>query len=243
MNINNETIGISAEVAIAESFKVPVSDEYILRSDKSVVNLLQQKVLNIFTEKDIPVPVKHVAEGQNSIDFILQDGTTLSVKTNQKRLDKVAPQRIGQPTSATYFKYFNDIINCSIPASFEEKVKMFKMISINHIEIVMKHYWVNLFECDHLIYFYNIIDKSGKINDDYKFLYIKKPNYVPIWDKHKFKFTKNLKSWGESCTVKYQSSSGKYISIGEFQAHRNRDCLKFRFNMKGLLKLIESGSI
>ena len=72
MNINNETIGISAEVAIAESFKVPVSDEYILRSDKSVVNLLQQKVLNIFTEKDIPVPVKHVAEGQNSIDFILE---------------------------------------------------------------------------------------------------------------------------------------------------------------------------
>jgi len=120
---------------------------------------------------------------------------------------------------------------------------MFKEISIERINEVMPHYWNKLFECDHLIYFYNIIDNSNKVKNNYEYLYMQPPK-VPKWKKKNFRFTKNLENWNESCTVKYYSSTlEKYISLGEFQAHNNRDCLKFRFNMKGVLKLIKSNSI
>ena len=61
--------------------------------------------MDIFKNNDIPFPIKHVAEGQNPVDFILNDGSTLSVKSNQRPLGKVAPQIIGQPTAETYFDY------------------------------------------------------------------------------------------------------------------------------------------
>lgn len=241
--MNNETIGISAEVAIANAFQVPINSDYVKRSNNDIVDLLEQNIIQIFKCENIPSPVKHVAEGQNPVDFILKDKTTLSVKTNKNKLNKVAPQIIGQPTSKKYFEYFDDIIDCSPPATYEEKVELFKRISITYIEIVMKHYWKNLFECDHLLFFYHIIDKNRYIHNNYKYLYIPKPVHEPIWQSQKIKFTKSFDSWGESCTVKYESTDGKYISLGEFQAHKNRDCLKFRFNMKGLLKLIDSNSI
>ena len=41
-------------------------------------------------------------------------------------------------------------------------------------------------------------------------------------------FSKNLK--------KYRKS----ISIEEFQVHKNRNCFKFRFNIKNILKIINS---
>jgi len=46
--MNNETVGISAEVAIAESFKVEVSNEYKDRSDEAIVSLLKKDIIKIF---------------------------------------------------------------------------------------------------------------------------------------------------------------------------------------------------
>lgn len=195
---------------------------------------------DIFDIENIPYPIKHVAERQNPVDFILEDDSTLSVKTNQKRLGKVALQIIGQSTSQTYFDYFSNFIDFDITEIYEEKIELFKQISINKIETVIQHYWDKLFECEHLLYLYNFIDKYGSINKNYKYIYFEKPNYEPIWRKEYFRFTRSIDTWQECCTVKYKSTNGKYISIGEFQAHRNRDCLKFRFNMKGLLKLIQT---
>jgi len=45
-------------------------------------------------------------------------------------------------------------------------------------------------------------------------------------------FTKNLDNWNESNTVKVNNKS-----IGEFQIHKNRDCIKFRFHMNKLLSI------
>lgn len=47
-----------------------------------------------------------------------------------------------------------------------------------------------------------------------------------------------MKLWNESNTVKYSN-----VSIGEFQVHNKRNCFKFRFNMDGINKLIESGEL
>lgn len=238
--MNNETVGISAEVAIANVFDVDINPEYIDRADEDVVELLEFDLDKIFRKEGIPLPIEHVAEEQNPVDFVLEDGSTLSVKTNKKSLRKVAPQIIGQPTSQTYFEYFDDFIDFDVPETYEEKIELFKQISINEIETVIEHYWNNLFECEHLLYFYNIIDKNGNIKENYKYIYVKRPAKTPAWNNKKFRFTQSLDTWVESCTVRCITDEGKTISIGEFQAHRNRNCLKFRFNMRGVLKLIKS---
>lgn len=238
LKFNNEEIGISAEIAIADIFDIKIPDYYRQRGNETVVNILKPVIPNVFEKHQLPKPQQHIAEDQNPIDFILEGGLTLSVKTNQKSLGKVAPQNIGQPTSETYFKYFKNIINEDIPKSYEDRRALFKKITIEKIDLVMKEYWNNLFECDYYIHFFNIIDSKGNINTKPYYIVLSKPNKSPHWNKNKFTFTKTLETWNESCTVKYCG-----ISIGEFQVHNNRDCFKFRFNMKGILNLIEQNLI
>ena len=48
-----------------------------------------------------------------------------------------------------------------------------------------------------------------------------------------FTFTKTIDSWVESCTMKLNN-----VSVAEFQVHSNRNCVKCRFNMSGLSKMI-----
>lgn len=234
---NNEEIGVSAEIAIAKEFNVPVAASYIARGDETVVNMIQPYIKSIFTKENIPNPIKHIAEGQNPVDFLLDGGKTLSVKTNQQFNKKVAPQNVGQPTSDTYFYHFRSIYGKDIPDSYSEKCKRFKEVSIARIDEVMAIYWKNLFHCDYLLHLYNIVDSCGALTKSVKYV-------VYPWldsrsfDKSKFSFTQKAESWSESCTVKYSG-----IAIGEFQVHRNRDCFKFRFNMDGINTLLSRREI
>lgn len=239
--MNNETIGISAEVGIADAFNVPVNPLYRNRADSNLVNIIKREARSIFKKEGIPFPIEHIAEGQNPVDFLLEDNSTLSLKTNKGRLGKVAPQVIGQPTSTTYFEFFEDKMEFILPDSYDGKRRLFKEMSINNIDTVIEHYWDNLFECDHLLYFYEANSYSS--NHQIRYVYLSKPSFRPDWKKEKFRFTQTVDSWNESCTLKYIAKNGDPISIGEFQAHRNRDCLKFRFIMEGLMYLIDSGSI
>ena len=85
MAINNESIGISAEVAIAKTYGIAVNPDYAARAEKPIVDLLlrNNNVERIFTIEGIPSPVKHIAERQNPVDFMLEGGKTLSVKTHK----------------------------------------------------------------------------------------------------------------------------------------------------------------
>ena len=89
----------------------------------------------------------------------------------------------------------------------------------------MNNYLKYLFDCDYLLWIY--IEKKEYM---YKIL-----SYDATYKfkKDKFTFTKNLENWNESNTVKYYG-----ITIGEFQVHNNRNCLKFRFDMKNLIELL-----
>ena len=246
MAINNESIGISAEVAIAQSFGVRVNPYYEARAEKAIVDLLlkNDNVKQIFDKEKIPKPMEHIAEGQNPIDFVLEGNKTLSVKTNQEGLGKVAPQRIGQPTAETYFNYLENyfdnfslkeaLTSEGLSDTYENRSYIFKKVSMNNTAAVVDMYWNNLFDCDYYIHFFNLDNYSNPLN-----------NYVllgravpPIWDNNKFSFTQSLESWNESNTLKYCG-----ISIGEFQVHRNRNCFKFRFNMKGIMDLFGKETI
>lgn len=245
--MNNETIGISAEVAIAKAFKIKINYEYNLRAEENIVNLLSEKIIQIFQNENIPYPIKHIAEDQNPIDFLLDSEKTLSVKTNKNNIGKAAPQNIGQPTSETYFKYIekNNIIPNfnlqnflklkNLEDTYYNRGKIFKELTIEYIDILINMYWKNIFDCDYLILFYNLETFQNPLLN---YRVWGKMIQSPFLDKTKFKFTRYLDKWNESTTLKYDN-----ISIGEFQVHKNRNCFKFRFNMKGISELIEKNII
>lgn len=230
---NNEEIGISAEVAIANAYRIPVNKIYAQRSNALVVNMILPHIKDIFNKNNIPTPIIHIAEGQNPVDFILKGEKTLSVKTNQQFNKKVAPQNVGQPTSNTYFLHFRELYGDNIPNDYRQRCNLFKNVSIERIDEVMAIYWNNLFHCDYLLHLFNIVDNTGQITNNLKHI------AYPLMDSRDFKkseftFTQTAETWNESNTVKYFG-----ITIGEFQIHNNRDCFKFRFNMDGVNKLIQ----
>lgn len=243
---NNESFGIAAEVAIAKTFNVKINPVYEARAEESIVELLlkNDSIRKIFSKENIPTPIRHIAEGQNPIDFILLNDSSLSVKSNQGKLGKVAPQNVGQPTSETYFSYLEDYFNDfsleeylnkhNLPNTYEGKSVAFKQISIRHIAEVTDMYWRNLFDCDYYLHFYNLGSYANPLGN---YLFLKKEQ-PPVWDSDKFSFTQTLDSWKESNTLKYCG-----VSIGEFQVHRNRNCFKFRFNIDGIVRLFNLGCI
>lgn len=224
MPLNNETVGISAEIAIADVFRVDVNDSYRERADQNIVDRIKPCVRSAFIRYNIPRPVLHIAERQNPVDFILYGNETLSVKSNQGLLGKVAPQIIGQPTAYTYFSIMSDELHCDLLAeldgadTYENRVRLFKIISMTRTAEVLNVYWRYLFDCDYLIHFYDVLNEPHYI--------VFKKHAAPDWNPALFSFSQTLYSWNESCTLYYNGRS-----IGEFQAHAHRNCLKFRFNM------------
>ena len=62
-------------------------------------------------------------------------------------------------------------------------------------------------------------------------LFIKKVSNI-VWTNQAIEFShiKNEKKWGESTTINIGG-----ISIGEFQVHNHRDCIKFRWSFEKLI--------
>lgn len=246
MPINNESIGIAAEVAIAKTYNVKINPEYELRAEPGISEFLLSGdyIRKIFEKENLPVPVQHIAEGQNPVDFILANNKTLSVKSNQNQIGKAAPQNIGQPTNQTYFTFIESqnvipgfklvdyLLKNNLNDTDENRKLAFKMISTDYIDVLINMYWKNIFECDYLILLYNLEKQSCPLNN---YRLFGKYGNLPNWDKSLFSFTRKLNDWKESTTLKYNG-----ISIGEFQVHNNRNCLKFRFIMKGIMTLLDS---
>ena len=232
-----EIIGISAEVAIADEYCIEIPSYYRARSNPDVVDRTRGVVKEAFEKYGISIPMKHVAEGQNPVDFILSDGKTLSVKSNQKGIGKDAPQNVGQPTADTYWRYFADFADAPVPIDYNGKAIMFKRVSLNRIDEVLNRYWVNMFDCDTFLHFYDFLDKTGCLTASPQFVAFSKRE-SPSWEKSGFSFTQSAATWNESNTVKYAG-----VSIGEFQVHNNRNCFKFRFNLDSIARLTEQGFI
>ncbi|MDC4183527.1 hypothetical protein [Mycoplasma bradburyae] len=227
-----EIIGVSAEIAIAEVFNLEIDENYSKRANREVVDMIKPIVKGTFDYYKIPYPIKLISLNQNPIDFILEEGKTLSVKTNQKSKGNIAPQIIGQPTSKTYFKHFSNELKVRMPEFYKQRMELFKKITLDNPLLVISKYWENLFKCDYLMYFYDFLDKDNKLKQKPEAIVFDK-TAPQKWVKDKFSFTKDINTWNESNTIKYDG-----ISFGEFQVHNNRDCFKFRFKLSGILKVL-----
>lgn len=226
----NETFGISAEAAICDYFELEKPKSFENRALKAYVEKLMPIVDKAF--KVLPAAIEHSGskagergeQSKCSYDFVLEGNLTLSLKTNKGKM--VCPPEVGQPGSKTCLLYFEKFFEKGIQEVSRES---FKEMVFENINKIMPIYVEHLFDSDWLLWIYEV--KNG-----YEYKAISSGDIKNfIWEKERFSFTKKtLEEWNESNTVKYDG-----ITIGEFQVHKNRNCFKFRFNMKNLLGFVE----
>lgn len=223
---NNETLGISIENAICNLFQLDKPEHIGQRSDPEIESQARAVLIEAFN--NIPRPIKYVgaekgdrgAQSKSPVDFVLEGDKTLSLKTNIG--NRVCPPEIGQPSVETFKEHFAYLI-----ADLEHFDKeSFKELVFNSIDDLMNKYLRYLFDCDYLLWIY-------KNRDSFKYKTLSSDLHF-TFEKNKFSFTRDLEDWNESNTVKYCG-----VTIGEFQVHNNRNSLKFRFDMKNLIKLLE----
>jgi hypothetical protein len=226
-----EQVGISTEIAIGDLTGVGIAAKYRQRGRVELVQHISPALCEVISR--IPQPVSHTAEKGNPIDFLLEDDKTLSVKSNMQGLGKVAPQKIGQSSDISFWEHLPHLIPEGIDPkkiSYVQSKTLFKQVAISNTAELLTAYWGNTFECDYMIYVYNVITSKDQLTDFPTVKLYGKPE-SPEWDNSKLTFTQDLSTWNESCTVKIDG-----ISIGEFQVHNNRKCFKFRFNIGGLIE-------
>jgi len=230
-NYGTEQVGISAEIAIGDLAGVPIDEFYRSRGRPELIQHIGPAMAA--TVARIPRPIDHIAGDQNPVDFLLEGGKTLSVKSNMRAAGKIAPQKIGQPTSNTFWSLLPQLVPEGIDVnklSYVESAILFKQVALTNTTELLTAYWKNLFECDYLIYVCDVLTDSDKLTSAPTVRLYEK-SQSPQWDKSKISFSRSLRDWNESCTVKYN-----YCSIGEFQIHNHRNCFKFRFNLSGLIQ-------
>jgi len=225
-----EQVGISAEIAVADLYNVPIDANYRARGRVELVKHITPALKLQLSH--IPRPVKHIAEDQNPVDFSLQGAKSLSVKTSMRKAGKVAPQNIGQPTAATFWARLPDLVPDGVDAeslTYKQSAALFKSVAHTRTAELLTAYWNNLFDCDYLLYVYNVVESDNTLTSSPTTKLWAKPQ-SPTWRTSEISFSQSLGDWNESCTVKYEA-----FSIGEFQIHNNRNCFKFRFNLSGLI--------
>ena len=224
-----ESLGISAEAAICEYFNLEQPKSFEKRVVRSYVEKMKPVVAEAF--KTIPPAIKHSGstpgergeQSKCSYDFVLENDLTLSLKTNKGKM--VCPPEVGQPGSKTCLLYFRKFFAEEIE---EVDRTNFKQMVFDNIEQIMPIYVEHLFDSDWLLWIYET--KGG-----YEYQAISQKDVKEfVWERERFSFTKpTLEEWNESNTVKYDG-----VTIGEFQVHTNRNCYKFRFNMKNIMELL-----
>ncbi len=225
----NETFGISAEGAICRYFELDEPDSFKTRVSDEYVKNLYSVIDSAF--KEIPNAIEHSGstagergeQSKCSYDFVLEGQKTLSLKTNKGKM--VCPPEVGQPGSKTCLLYFAQFFE---EGTTEVTREAFKKMVFEHIDEIMPIYVEHLFDSDWLLWIYET--RKG-----YEYIAINQADISDfVWEKSRFSFTRRtMEEWNESNTVKYEG-----ITIGEFQIHQNRNCFKFRFNMKNLLDLL-----
>jgi hypothetical protein len=225
-NNNNESFGITCEYILCKIYNLSnnlesrINNQYILELNL-ILNKFKAELLTIYNLKCI----EYIGYNNNMHDFICQNiksklNYTLSIKSNKNYNTLVCPQVIGQCTFNSLVKYIQSYKkNIKINTKYQLK----KFIK-NNLLFMFNIYFKNLFCCDYLLWIYK--------NKDISYVLLKKPNTLKI-KSNLLKLNNNISKWRESNILKYNNKS-----IGQFQIHNNRNCIKFRFYMNNLLNLV-----
>lgn len=209
-----EDLGKIFEMAICLLYDIEYDGKYkySLEEAHSIKDKLH-KLKDVF-----PVQLKHIAKNGNKYDFVSADDDkiNLSAKTTKKDA-KVCPQVIGQPSRKKFCEFFGiDMLNNL------EEIKTYIQTNVNAL---LEIYASNTFDCP--IVYYNKYKNT--------MLFVKLKENIN-WTNYDISFSHNLKNkkWNESSCIVING-----ITIGEFQIHNHRDCIKFRWAFEKLLDLFK----
>jgi len=170
--------------------------------------------------KDVfPHSIRHSAKNGSQYDFTgaEDEEIRLSAKTTKKD-GKVCPQVIGQPSKKKFCDFFG--LN---PDHNLEQIKQY--IEGGNVAQMLPIYFKTTFDCP--IVYYN--KKKNLL------LFVKTLEEID-WSQSVIEFShiKKNKVWGESSTISINN-----VTIGEFQVHNHRDCIKFRWAFENLLEMFK----
>jgi len=209
-----EDLGKIFEKAICELYEIDYDGKYKYSMEEA--NKIKDKLSKL--KKAFPFELKHIAKNGNKYDYVCADNDNihLSAKTSKKD-GKVCPQVIGQPSKKKFCEFFEIDLDYNL-----EEIKDY--IQTN-VKTLLKIYALNTFDCP--IVYYNKYKNM--------LLLVKIKEYIN-WENYEIFFShiKKNKKWNESSTIIINN-----ISIGEFQIHNHRDCIKFRWSFEKLLNLFK----
>jgi hypothetical protein len=207
-----EDLGKIFEMAICLLYEIKYDGKYKYSLEEATI--IKNKLYKLKVE--FPYKIKHIAKNGNKYDFVSidDDNVHLSAKTTKKD-SKVCPQVIGQPSKKKFCEFFGIDLLYNL-----EQIKNY--IEIN-VTTLLEMYTLNTFDCP--IVYYN--------KHKNRVLFVKLKESIN-WSSYSISFTHIIKNkkWNESSSIIING-----ISIGEFQIHNHRDCIKFRWSFEKLLNL------
>jgi hypothetical protein len=161
-----------------------------------------------------PHQLIHTAKNGARYDFtgLEDENIRLSAKTTKKD-GKIAPQVVGQPSKKKFCQHFG------VPD--DTPIDEIKHYIVQNVTNMLSIYEEFTFDCPTI--YYN--KKSDKLMFIKKVAPIQWPSLVV-----EFSHIKKNKVWGESSCISIDG-----VTIGEFQIHNHRDCIKFRWAFEKLL--------
>ena len=207
-----EDLGKIFEMAICLLYEIEYDGKYKYSLEEA--NIIKDKLHKLKVE--FPFKMEHTAKNGNKYDFVsIDDKINLSAKTTKKKDGKVCPQVIGQPTKKKFCEFFGIDLLYNL-----EQIKNY--IKTN-VKSLLEMYALNTFDCP--IVYYN---KPKNM-----ILFVKLKESIN-WINYNISFSHIIKNkkWNESSSIIING-----ITIGEFQIHNHRDCIKFRWSFEKLLNL------
>ena len=212
-----EDLGKIFEMAICLLYGIQYDGKYKYSLEDATK--LKDRIVSLLSI--FPYELRHTAKNGNQYDFT---GTTdesirLSAKTTKKD-GKVCPQVIGQPSRKKFCDVFGlDTGKIDVSGNMDE-VKQF--IETN-VSTMLEIYSQNTFDCP--IIYYN--------KHKNKLVFVKLKEHI-VWTSYNVSFSHIVKNkkWNESSSIAVNG-----VTIGEFQVHTHRDCIKFRWSFEKLLEL------
>ena len=140
----------------------------------------------------------------------------LSAKTTKKD-GKVCPQVIGQPSKKKFCEFFGIELQYNL-----EQIKEYIQ---DNVKALLNIYALNTFDCP--VVYYN---KHKNL-----LLFVKLKENIN-WTNFDITFSHVIKNkkWNESSCIIINNNT-----IGEFQIHNHRDCIKFRWSFEKILNLFK----
>lgn len=206
--LQTEDLGKTLEYAVCIQAKTPFDGVY-----RYSVSQAEMLATRLRVHSDIFEGLVHTGKQSDLYDFQSDDGRHLSVKSTKKSW-KICPQIIGQTTVKKFRQRFQ----------LDETVCL-KDFICSHTESLLNSYCDTTFHSPVLFY-----------NEHAKYMAIVRKIQPIVWGDLVFSHIQREKQWNESTSL-LASVKGQTKTIGEFQLHNHRNCVKFRFDLKNLLLL------